>query len=279
MVRIVRIFIILVLGALVFLFGVQFGPDRHQRAEAKVFERLLLLTKDMPAYLFEDDAMSEPRRVMVNGNTTHMMVGRTGDYISSVLDFYARRYEAQPVQLLDKDAVEKIPDLETKDCVTRALRFVECLGASQQFRMERDDFGFWSGFDFHDADLAIGTEDFAGTLESALSSGKLGTLGIGRVVIALKERPHSETTVITMWTDRDFNINRLMSDGHGDVGGDDIKEVPRYPGNRRILTVQQENRGSLDSIAVYEGDGSLVANIIFYHAHMERARMAGRCDP
>ena len=271
--RLLRIGGIIAVTAAILFFGLHFGPPRQHRAEAKIFERLLLLTKDMPEYLFDGRTTSEPRRVMVNGNSTYLRVGRTGDNVRAVLDFYARQYDPLPVQPVDDEAVNKIQDKETKSCIKRAIRFVECLSGMQHFRLERSDFGFWSGFEFHDAALKIGTEEFVHRMESALSSGKLGKLGIGRAVIAIRQPEQRETMVITLWTDRDFdlnNLNNLNSDTFGDAPGNDIDSVPRYPGNRRIVSIEQENSLTKDSVVIYEGGGSLAANILFYQGRMKQ---------
>ena len=270
--RMFRLGAILIIATGVVFFGLHFGPAQHRGGvEAKVFERLFLLTKDMPEYLFYDRTTSDPRKVKVNGNTTHMRVGKTYDDIGSVLDFYAKQYSPLKVRLVDEDVVDKIEDEETKACVQRAVRFVECLGKSQHFRFDRRDFGFWSGFEFHDADLEIGTEEFIHTTEAALSSGKLGQLGIGRAVIAMRDPGEQETTVITMWTDRDFDLNSFNSNSFGDVACSDLELVPRYPGSRMILSIEQENSRTRDSVAVYEGGGSLATNILFYHGRMKQS--------
>ena len=72
-----------------------------------------------------------------------------------------------------------------------------------------------------------------------------------------------------MWTDRDFNLNNFLPDTNGDMGGKDIPDVPRYPGSRRILSIEQENTLSMDSLAAYEGGGGVVGTILFYHSRMK----------
>jgi len=53
--------------------------------------------------------------------------------------------------------------------------------------------------------------------------------------------------------------------------GKDIDNVPRYPGSRRQISVNQENRLTVDSVVVYEGEGSINGTILFYHSRMKNA--------
>jgi hypothetical protein len=252
------------------LFGFHFGPVKED-AQAKVFERLLFYTKDMPKYLFDDEITSEPRKVIVNDITTHISIGKTGDDVNRVLDFYAQQYEPQPVEIIDEDILEDVDDEELGECIEKIVSFMECMRSFQHFRLERKHYGFWSAFEFHDPGLKIGSREFAEKIKSAAETGALGKLGTSRIVIALRNMGMEKTTIINMWTDRDLNINNLMPDAFGDMPGKDIDDVPRYPGSRRQLSIEQENSRTIDSLVVYEGEGSLATNILFYHSRMEDA--------
>lgn len=253
-------------------FGLHFGPNRDDAA-AKVFERLFFFTKAMPGYLFDAET-SSPRKVIVNGNTTYLTVGKTDDRIDAVLNFYARQYKPLPMDRGDEDLLGKVDNEEAKEKLNRMYSLLKCLEPYQHFRMQRDEWGFWGGFEFHDSDLRVGSCEFLERLTRALETGNLGKIGTGRIAIALRGEGATKTSVLNLWTDRDFNINNLEPNESGDVAGRDIDNVPRYPGSRRQLSIEQENSRTTDSLVVYEGEGSLASNILFYHSRMKAAGWA-----
>ena len=55
------------------------------------------------------------------------------------------------------------------------------------------------------------------------------------------------------------------------MGGKDIPDIPRYPGSRRLLAIEQENTLTYDNLVSYEGGGGVVGTILFYHSRMEDA--------
>jgi len=270
--KIFRIISIIAVCIAIWWFGLHFGPNRDDAA-AKVFERLRFFTKAMPGYLF-DDEISTPRKVIVNGNTTYLTVGKTDDRIDAVLNFYARQYEPLPMDRVDDGLLEKIDNKKARGKLNRIYSLLECLEPYQHFRMQRDEWGFWGSFEFHDSDLRVGSCEFLERLTTAFETGNLGKIGTGRIAIALRGEGATKTSVLNLWTDRDFNINNLQPDEFGDVPGKDIEDVPRYPGSRRQLSIEQENSRTTDSVVVYEGEGSLASNILFYHSRMKAAGWA-----
>ena len=251
-------------------FGMFFGPDENS-VEAKVFERLTFYTRSMPQYLFDDRTTSEPRKALVNGNTSYFTVGKSRDDIAKILNFYAKRYPPKPVGKIDDDILKKVSDRQLKQCMIKMNALFECMSESQHFRMERDHFGFFGAIEFHDSDLTLGSEKFVEEYENAMTTGEFGKIGTGRIVIALKNPSTKDTRIINMWTDRDFNLKNFLQDSNGDVGGKDIPDIPRYPGSRRLLAIEQENTLTYDTLVSYEGGGGVVGNILFYHSRMEDA--------
>ncbi|KPK31062.1 MAG: hypothetical protein AMK69_01545 [Nitrospira bacterium SG8_3] len=270
--KIFRIISIIAVCVAIWWFGLHFGVNRDDAA-AKVFERLRFFTKAMPGYLFDDET-STPRKVIVNGNATYLTLGKTDDSVDAVLNFYARQYEPLPMDRVDDGLLEKIDNEEVRGKLNRIYSLLECLEPYQHFRVQRDDWGLWGTFEFHDSDLRIGSCEFVEQLQIASQTGNLGQIGTGRITIALRGDGASKTLVMNLWTDRDFNINNLKPDEFGDMPGKDIDDVPRYPGNRRQLSIEQENSRTVDSIVVYEGEGSLASNILFYHSGMKAAGWA-----
>lgn len=256
-----------IIGASIILFGIFFGPG-EKSVEAKVFERLIAYTRAMPEYLFDEKAFSEPRKVRVNGNTTYLRVGRSRDDISKILDFYEKQYPAQPVDKTEAAVLKKVNDKNLRKYFHTLNAVLECMRSKQRFRMERDGFGFLGTIEFRDSGLRVGSEAFIKKYETMFETGEFGKMGIGRMVIAQKDPNREGTRIVNIWTGKDFNIKNFLPDSHGDVGGEDIPDIPRYPGSRRVFSTQQENLQTLDCLVVYEGGGGVVGHILFYHARM-----------
>ena len=268
--KIVKAAAIGVIGFCIVLFGIAFGPG-EQEVEAKVFEHLISYTRAMPGYLFDDKESSKPRKVKVNGNTTYLRVGRSKDDISRILDFYEEQYQPQPVTKTDEDIIKKISSKNLKEYIRTINLIQECMRPKQHFRYEGKDYGYWGTIEFHDSDLKLGSEEFIREYEKTIETGEFGKFGTGRIVIAQKYPGKEDARVINMWTGRDFNLKNFLPDGKGDLGGEDIPDIPRYPGSTRKLSTQQENIKTIDSLAIYEGGGGVVGNILFYHSRMKSA--------
>jgi len=203
--RLSRIFSIGLIIVAVGWFGHRFG-NRPQVVEAKVFERLLQFTRSMPPYGFEDDSAAGPRKTKFNGNTLHLTVTSSEDSLRQILDFYERQYPQQPAVDIDKkdlaEVMEKVDNGELRDSLKTVLEYAR--GFTSHFRMERKTWALWGAFEPHDPTLALSSVEYLDGLKLAFGSGRLGELGIGRVVIALKEPAKTKTTILNIWTDRLF---------------------------------------------------------------------------
>ena len=266
--KIVRVLIACTICVAIIWFGVAFGPGENS-AEAKVFERIISYTRSIPGYLFDEQNTSEPRKVIVNGSTSYITLGKSKDDISKILDFYVKQFPPQPVKKIEPGIIKKIGDKELRTCAIQINKLLDCLRSSQHFRVERDDFGLLGVLEFHDRDMMLGDEKILKAFEKMAETGKFGAIGTGRIVIALKNPGTQDTRIINMWTDRDFNLNNFFPDTNGDMAGKDIPDVPRYPGSRRIFSIEQENTLSMDSLVSYEGGGGVVGTILFYHSRMK----------
>ena len=266
--RPVKVLIILIISLAVIWFGQIYGPGENN-AEAKVFERIISYTRSIPGYLFDDQNTSEPRKIIVNGSTSYITLGKSKDDISKILDFYVKQFPPQPVKKIEAGILKKIGDKELKTCAIQINKLLDCLRSNQHFRVERDGFGLLGALEFHDPDMMLGDEKIFKAFEKVAETGEFGKIGTGRIVIALKNSDKMDTRIINMWTDRDFNLHNFIPDANGDVGGKDIPDVPRYPGSRRILSIEQENTLSMDSLVSYEGGGGVVGTILFYHSRMK----------
>lgn len=263
--RLARVVLIAAVATAVGVFGWQFGP-RKQSAEAKVFEQLLQFTKAMPPYLFEETAASRPHRIVVNNTLTYLTVGRTQDGIPAVLDFYSRHYPPSAAPRIEACDPDKIGNPKQRECAKVALAATECVRDGQAFRIANDDMGLLGLFEFRDAEKGPGAPR-AGLLAEAMKTGELGRLGTFRIVIALRGEG-AQTTILNLWTDKDLNVNNFIPGSSGDLPGRDIADVPRHPGDRRELSIAQENTGTVDRLALYNGEDSVADHVLFFRSRM-----------
>jgi hypothetical protein len=268
--KIIKILSIIIVFMGIAWFGTRFSPFHTMPAEAKVYERFINFTRDMPNYLFYDDASAKPRKVIVNGNTTYLSVEKTPDDIKSVFDFYQRQIPPQPVKQIDVDSF-KIDDPKARRSLITANTLLKMLEPHQYIRVERDDYGFFGKFEFNDPNLAVGSEEFFKAIKEKIDTGRIGELGVGRIVVAYKDRDQDETTIVKIWTDRDFDLNNMMPQLDGDIPGKDIDDVDRYPGDNRIVSLQQDNKKTFDRIAGYSGNGSVSGHILYFHSRLPAA--------
>lgn len=105
----------------------------------------------------------------------------------------------------------------------------------------------------------------------ALESGDLGGMGTARIVVAMRPRHLDRTRVFSLWTGRDFDLGAFEVDGEKDFGGRDIEAVPRFPNTRRLLSLEQHNARTVDTVAIYEGGGSEVQLVLFFNNRMSAA--------
>ncbi len=265
--KIFKVLLIIVVFIAIGWFGSRFGPSRND-AEAMIYEKLSSFTRAMPEYMFDEKETSKPRTIMVNGFTTHLTVGKSDDDIPKILDFYEKQYKAQPVLQISQDVLDLMKDEKMKENAREHNKIMKKLEQFQHVRFLKKDYGFWATFEFHDPGLEIGSKEYFDKLGKASESGRLGEIGTARIVIALRNKKTNKTKVINIWSDRDFNINNLEPDAFGDMPGKDLEEVPRFPGSKRLQSVQQENSATMDSLAMYEGGGTIGAQMAFYRSRM-----------
>jgi len=231
-------------------------------AQAEVFERFLGLANEMASYPSEQS--SKPRRVMINNNTTWLQVTRTQDPIVQVLEFYEA--EAQGKNGLPKSILNSTADQELKQALQQLDTMFKKLSSMGNFKLIRQNYGFLGMIELHED---AGSEIKRQRVQQLAKQGKFGELATARLVMALRDKADQETTVITLRTDKDFDLNNLTPGSSGDRPGFDIEQVPRYPAATRTFSMEQENSAGRQRLVMYKGSGSLSSNILFFHARME----------
>lgn len=249
-------------------FGFEVGPH-SDNADAKVFEIFFSYTRAMPDYLFESARDTQPRKINVNGNQTLLTVQKSEDGIGKVLDFYAGQYEPLPSVHSGGEAFRALDAPRAQNKLADLYNALDCLKSDRRFRYQTGNYGILGTFEFRDRSLEFGDCEFNRLLSEALETGKLGRLGTFRVTMVMAAGNTGGSTVVNIWTDETFDLNRLYPDAGGDMPGKDVEDVPRFPGALRKLSLEQKNHHSTDRVVIYESDGSPVSHILFYHSRMK----------
>lgn len=265
--KILKILAIGFFSLLVVWFAVVCGPQ-PESAEAKVFERFLNMTQQMPPYLFSDKDSSKPIKVLVNTATTWFTVAKTKDDPQDVLNFYNEQYQDEPYWKLDPKILDKVKNKEISKILNQFDMLNKESGQFQHFMQVHENYGFLGVIDFRDKKHGLGSDEFNRQVKKVEETGNLGELFTGRMVMAMRDKKDNKTTVLNLWTDRDFSLHCMTPDKEGNMPGFDIKDVAIFPRDRRELSLEQDNPGALFRLVQYRGDGSLSAHILFLHNEM-----------
>ena len=269
---IMRLMVICALIATFLVLGEKYGPHQNNRAEATVYERFFRAASSIPAYESVHSQSTAPRETFLNGNRMLHTVTTTTDSIEKVLDHYTELYSTGQVKILTeeqektiREALEKTDDPKLRQ-VLEDLPKLEELFSARVSRMESKTMGFLGVIDTGPEDW---TKDYIERLKEFTATGRLSALGKAKVVMAFKSSSRSsKTTALAMWPDDNFNIYNFFPDETGDVPGEDIPEVPRFPGSHRLLSSVQPGPSMCGRISIYEGPGNMASNRLFYKTNL-----------
>lgn len=119
--------------------------------------------------------------------------------------------------------------LATRGALAESHAYVACVG------VKRDDL-----------------PSIAHSAKQLADSWDLSELGALRYVYARSDSVEPERTLLfTSWVDGSFNLHNFVMQGLGDNPGDDLENVPRPRGSRRVLSVER----SPHRLAVYQVEG------------------------
>lgn len=119
------------------------------------------------------------------------------------------------------------------------------------------------------ATKANATEAF----QSFAETGELGYIGKLRLAYAKRDVRSGRTLILTVWTDDQFNLKRLLPSGGEDVPGEDFAELPRVPNASRALSAVAE--GMPYGLNVYRTKDAPSKVVAFYDEHMSARGFAG----
>jgi hypothetical protein len=200
-------------------------------------------------------------------------VAASGDSVARVLDFYETQYPAPRVAAAAPEQLAALAEAPGAENIAESARqlseFIQCLNG--RFRLERPNWGVWGAFVPHDESLRFGEEAYVDAYTAAVGEGTLGEMGTARVVVAMRPPRQERTRIFSLWTTRDFDLDAFQAQAGEDFGGSDIEAVPRFPNMRRLLSLQQHNARTIDTVAIYEGGGSEVQLALFFLSRMPAA--------
>jgi hypothetical protein len=171
--------------------------------------------------------LEAPRPVKINGVKLWIATGNVEQPPDVVREWYQQRYRAHG------KAFETIAGWLKK--VSRFERSSETLN---QLTFGSDE---WGGLVLLDPGTTIdSTPELIKRMRKLAETGDLGELGQIRYV-QWQRGKGGGTEVFTLTTDSKFPLAKLFSNpGDDDVEGTDVPGVPRPPGGRRILTMEEQ---------------------------------------
>jgi hypothetical protein len=269
--RLIRIIIIAVILGSALWFGLSYGPTPGVRAD--IYMDLASFYRSVPN-LGDKGATERAGVTLLNSNRIYYSMSQSRKPMHEILDDYQNALTPKTFQLFARD---RMPNLQEVVKVAPELPFLEFL--INQKRVVREESQQWGMVSF----LDMGPEAnrdwhvvFRRKLEAFSKSGRLGDLGIAKTVVAVPNPTSDLTTVISYWTDPEFNIRDLQDQGQKDLPGKDVANFPRIQPTRRLVTFEQiEDRlGFL--LVMYETALSPEQALAAYKAESEKQGWTSR---
>jgi hypothetical protein len=188
-----------------------------------------------------------PRALTLNGATLHMSVGSTSDSVDTVLDRYEsmcagrdggmtqhwrnwiRRFGPLPwTRRAQQTGRSSHPSSNSASNMFRVLQL-------NTLRADTDAQGFVACLDMGATSLPL--REWTRRIERFTRSTDVADIGSLRYVFA--ERSGSATRLVTIWSDDSLAL-RTMFPPTGDAPGEDLRDMPRPAGARRVLFSREE---------------------------------------
>jgi hypothetical protein len=222
----------------------------YRVARATVREGLLSFGRRMAPYVDDGSSTETPRTFRFNGIDMHLAVGHTSHPPKFVRDWYLNKYAPQ-----GKEMEAFRDELQRKGMLGPHIPH------ANQITTGDDNNGTIAAIDFGGPITKSGILD---RLKQVMSEQDLGKVGQLRYVMYYKVR--TGTRFVTIWTEPEVKLSKLVAMGDQDAEGSDLPGVPRYPGTKRIVSAAEV--GNPQAMAVYEGPGTPENVLSFYRARM-----------
>jgi hypothetical protein len=224
---------ILAVAAITAWFGITFGPVPGVRAD--IYMKLASTYEANPDPAGKLGKEREGITVM-NSSKLHYKVFQSSQSIHEVLDSFEKSMVPTEFHLFGRD---RFPALAHLDKVLPQMPFLESL--MNHSRVVRDESAKWGYLSYLDLGPEANQDwhyQFKIKMTAFAKSRRLGDLGTARTVVAVPNPTSKSTTVMSYWTDPEFNLNDFEDRG-GDLPGEDVEGLPRIDPLRRLLTFNQ----------------------------------------
>lgn len=259
-----RLAAIVAFALAVFWFGHANSP-LNPPAEATVFMSLGDAFAGVPSVW---DLQVDPGSVQaatLNGNRIYYTLENDWRTVDEVLDYYEDLYGGPPGELGGDNP--KNPDIEGEDWD----RLREKMNARIGRRGTRIDAGTWGVYGtavIPDWDEPGWAEEMNRRAEDAAASGRISDLGDVKFVMALRQPGARSTTVMAAWPSEDFDVRAVSTDGEDDAPGSDPPDVPRIPGDVRLLSFSQDSGSMLVHMGQYQSARDAMSVLDFYSTQL-----------
>lgn len=261
-----KIISILFVTVFIILFGFQYVPF-EQKASATIFDDVMWHVRQVPEYFSQVAPGHDPVRVTINGGDVFYATSKSHHQITDILDYYETMYRVDPEIFL------KHPLFENDEAYRKTERFVR-LSTDRKVRVESDTWGFFATL----TNVAGGWENgmyenFSTFIQAArrmLETGRVSELGDPKAVVVFREKDQSKSLILRSWMDSNFNIKNFTPDADGDFPGEDIVDMPRYPGSKRIISMGVPMGDKFNSLNVYRNPDRALGAALYYRTELPK---------
>lgn len=208
------------------------------QARAQMTENLMDFGVHMMRYA-EVNRQDAARSLWLNGQEMKFSTGTTTHSVDQVLDFYEAKCVEHSGRMHEQFAeLQRLRGESITDADTSALDGV--------LRHEDDTRGFVACLDMGEESVELA--EINRRLQEFQETGDLSRIGHLRYAYASRSPRAQNTHLVTFWTEGSLDVYEMFPET-GDAPGNDIRDIPRPPGGRRILAAWEE--GHPESMLVY----------------------------
>ena len=227
-------------GAYLLALSGVFSLIQIRQARAEVGDRTVEIGRMMST--LANASQHDVNKLNLNGQSMFIGSSLSKDSVTSVLDRYDALCQTSRAQPADewKGLAEKSGSENVKK---------GAVGSAGIVRSGDADEGAIICF----TKTSASKSTFSEAVHTFAQTGELGALGAVRYVYAHKTST-GNTTVLTAWTDEQFNLKRFMGEKGKDCEGEDFAGLPRPSDATRVISGRVEDTPF--GVNVYRGHGS-----------------------
>jgi hypothetical protein len=246
-------------GGYVAALSLALGAFQVRQAHAELRNRTVDLGRQM--YQLANASRHDVNKLSLNGQVMFMGSSLSHDSANAVLDRYEAECKHSAAQSPESWRQLTHKPSETKDA---ADENAEAHGMSSTGVMRAGSLTEGTVLCFVKGEHA--KPSIREAFKSLAETGELGAVGNLRYVWA-KQGESGNTTVLTAWTDDNFNLADLVPEEGKEARGTDLPNLPRPPDSNRLFAAQVE--GTPFGLNVYRGKQGPAKVIDFYDQAMK----------